>query len=53
VVAVSIHGVREGFLSKFSFRLSVWCRWVFLSCRERGSARRREFTFGSVSSDRA
>ena len=50
--AVSFHGVREGFLSKFSFRLSVWCRWVFPSCRECGSEGRRVFSSGSDSFDR-
>ena len=30
-----------GGFSKFSFRLSVWCRWIFSSCRECGGESRR------------
>ena len=37
---VSILGVWEGF-SKLSFRFSVWCRWIFPSCRECGGQSRR------------
>ena len=30
-----------GGFSRFSFRLSVWCRWIFSSCRECGGESRR------------